>query len=281
MKNIHCSVIIVTYNSQPHLPKAIECLESQTRQPDQIILVDTGSEDPLYLEKYRSKKNITLAFAEKNSGFCRGNNLGSSLVSPNSDYIFLLNPDAFIDPHYLENAIRYMEKPENKKTGAVTGKTYGFDLSKSLPTGKYDTTGIFKTWYGRWYDRAQGAQIQQALYNAQEEIPAICGAVFFCRKKALDEVKLRKEQILDETFYMYKEDIDLSLRLRKKGWNLVFLPELTAYHCRGWNRDRSKMPRFMRLCSAMNDLRLQKHQFSFTGLIYSGMKYIFVKFFDK
>lgn len=281
MKKPFCSIIIVTYNSQIHLPKAFDCLEKQTVPPDQIILVDTGSSDSSYLEEYTRKKNVTVAFAEKNAGFCKGNNLGMAHVPHHADYVFLLNPDAFLTAHFLENAIAYMEKSESHRVGALTGTTYGFDIHSDHPTNRYDTTGVFRTWYGRWYDRGQGQDVNIDLFKSEEEVPAICGAVFFCRKKALDEIRLRKEQILDDTFYMYKEDIDLSLRLRKKGWSLIFLPELKAYHCRGWNHDRSKMPRRMRLCSAKNDLRLQKHLFSFTGLVYSGMKYLFVKFFDR
>ncbi len=282
MKNAQpvCSVIIVTYNSQVHLPKAMACLEQQSRPADQIILVDAGSSSCDYLDAFRKHPRVDIAIAEKNTGFCKGNNIGFSKVRPGCDYVFLLNPDAFLAPSYLEDAIGFLERPENSIYGALTGTTLGYDIATDQPTGKYDTTGIFKTWYGKWYDRRQGEPIQAANYRVKEDLPAICGAVFFCRKKAVDEVLIRGNEILDQTFFMYKEDIDLSLRLRRQGWKLAFVPQLTAYHCRGWNPDRSKMPRRMRLCSARNELRLQARHLSPIGLLYSGLKYTLVNFFD-
>lgn len=280
MKNPFCSVIMVTYNSQLHLPKAMECLEKQTRLPNEIVLVDTGSKNHDYLIPYQHNPRVKVVMAEKESGFCKGNNIGMAHVSKTSDYVFLLNPDAFLTEGYLEQAIAFMEKPEHAKCGALTGSTLGYDLAADCPTGKYDTTGIFKTWYGRWYDRSQGHFLQSDLFSTQEHVPAICGAVFFCRKRALEEVMLRGNEILDNTFYMYKEDIDLSLRLRSRGWDLLFLPNLVAYHCRGWKANRSKMPRKMRLCSARNEFRLQVRCFCFIGIVYSGIKIFCVKLLD-
>jgi GT2 family glycosyltransferase len=275
-----CSVIIVTYNSQIHLPKAMACLNKQSRPADQIILVDTGSSSYNYLETFREQSNVHIVTAEKNSGFCKGNNIGFNKVRPDCDYVFLLNPDAFLTFSYLEEAIAFLENPENANYGALTGTTLGYDINVDQPTGKYDTTGVFKTWYGKWYDRHQGDSLSTANYKTNEDLPAICGAVFFCRKQALDAVLIRGHEILDQSFYMYKEDIDLSLRLRAKGWKLAFVPQLIAYHCRGWNPDRTKMPRRMRLCSARNELRLQTRQLSPIGLLYSGLKFTLVKFLD-
>lgn len=278
MNKIHCSVIIVTYNCPQHISKAIEALNRQTRPADQIILVDTGSKDRSYLESYPKLSNVELHFGERECGFCVGNNIGFSKVSPQCDYVFLLNPDAFLTPTYLEEAIAYMEA--HPQVGAITGTTLGYQMDKDAPTGLYDSTGIFRTWYGHWYDRAQGEEYQPHQYSAIEEIPAICGAVFFCRKKALDQVLLHSTQIFNESFYMYKEDIDLSLRLQRKGWKLHYVPHLVAYHCRGWNPDRSKMPKRLRLCSASNEFRIHASMLSPIGMTYSALKYLTVRCFN-
>lgn len=275
-----CSVIIITYNSQLHLQKAMECLNLQTLPPQQIILVDTGSRDKDYLESYKSMPNVTILYAEAQTGFCKGNNLGFMHVSPTSRYLFLLNPDAFLEPDFIEKASNIMDLPESRNIGAITGISMGYDIVRDKPTGKYDTTGIFQTWYGHWYDRAYGVSLDSLTFSKPEELPAICGALFFCRKEALDDVLIRSRELLDSTFYMYKDDIDLSLRLRRKGWNLLFHPSLLAYHCRGWNPDRSKMERKMRLCSAKNELTLHWREGFFPGIVYSGIKYLSVKLFD-
>ncbi len=274
-----CSIIIVTYNSQKHLPKALECLESQTACPHEIIIVDTGSANHDYL--YSKKiSNIKVVIAEKDSGFCKGNNIGFSHLSTHSQFVFLLNPDAFIEPRYLEDAVAFMQKKEHACYGALTGTTLGYDIVQDKPTGKYDTTGVFNTWYGRWYDRAQGQLHRPNDFKHQEDLPAICGAVFFCRRQALEETLIRGSEILDNRFYMYKEDIDLSQRLKRKGWKLAFVPHLEAYHCRGWNPDRKKMPRRLRLYSARNECLINLRRRSICGAIYSGLKYAAVKFFN-
>lgn len=274
------SVILVTYNCPDYLEKAIGCLNAQSHQADQIIIVDTGSRDSGYLFSYHQYPNVSVHFAEKESGFCKGNNVGWTKVAPDADYVFLLNPDAFLTSDYLKNAVDFMEDSYHADCGAITGMTLGYDLKKNHPTGKYDSTGIFRTWYGKWYDRGQGMDVCPDLFANQEELPGICGAVFFCRKKALDQVLIRGTELLDSTFYMYKEDIDLSIRLRKKKWKLFYVPKLVAYHCRGWNPDRSKMSRKVRLCSAKNEFRIQFKNGCLPGLLYSGLKFSAVKLFD-
>jgi GT2 family glycosyltransferase len=274
------AVIIVTHNSELHIDKAIACVNQQTLPATYIILVDSGSRDPSYLHNYALYSNVDITYAEGDIGFCKGNNIGMAKVPKDCDYVFFLNPDAFLTPTYLEKATAFMESPENQKCGALTGTLLGYDINNDCTTGTYDSTGIFQKWYGHWYDRGQGQKYVPEKYSSQEEIPAICGAAFFCRKKSLDEILLRGNEVLDNTFYMYKEDIDLSIRLRQMGWKLVFIPELTAYHCRGWVHDRSKIPRELRLASARNELILHKRLKAPISMTYSLLKYAAVKLLD-
>jgi GT2 family glycosyltransferase len=121
---------------------------------------------------------------------------------------------------------------------------------------------------------------KSTLYQERQQIPAICGAVFFTRKCALEEVMIKGNEVFDSSFYMYKEDIDLSLRLKKKGWGLYFVPDLVCYHCRGWSRDRKDMPRRFRLCSAKNEMTIQWKRRNPIALFYSLGKYCLVRWFD-
>jgi N-acetylglucosaminyl-diphospho-decaprenol L-rhamnosyltransferase len=273
-----CSVIIVTYNSEFYLAETMACLKKQTQAANEILIVDTGSTSLNYLKPY--EKDVKIIITDQGSGFCKGNNIGLEQSCCLSSYIFFLNPDAFIAEDYLEKALSFMEDPSNRRCAAVTGTTLGYDNRLKKTTGRYDTTGVFSKWYGGWFDRGQGTSYQKDLYIKIEEIPAICGAVFFSRRQALNEVLIREKEVFDNNFYMYKEDIDLSLRLRRKGWKLMFKPDLLAYHCRGWNLDRSKMPRRVRLCSASNELKINVRRFSFIGTLYSGLKYTAVKLLD-
>ncbi len=276
-----CAIIIITRNSQKFLYKAIAAVEMQTVQPKQIIIVDTGSEDLSYLTPYREKNSVTVVIGEKDMGFCRGNNLGYKYVSPDIDYVLLLNPDAFLFENFLEKAGEYMEQPENRSCAILTGKVFSYNIDRDTPTGLYDTTGIFQTGYGRWFDRGQGVAVAENLYTQIESVPAICGALMFCRKTDLDEVLIRKEEIFDSSFFMYKEDIDLSIRMRQKGKHLTYHPDLKAYHCRGWNPDRKQMPKKLRACSARNELKIHWRLRSPIKSAYSALKYAAVVLFNR
>lgn len=271
------AIIIVTYNSQLHLPKAMECLQKQTMQPAQVVIVDSGSSDITYLQQYQTNPLVEIVYDAQDVGFCVGNNIGYAKIHPDIRFVFFLNPDAFLTEHFLEKAVQFMEEPKHAACGALTGLVLKYDMQRDQPHNVYDSTGVFHTWYGRWYDRAQGMVHDAAQFRDIEPIPAICGAVLFCRKQALDTVMLPNQEVFNSGFYMYKEDIDLSLRLRQKKWKLYFHPQLLAYHCRGWTPRRKDMPRKMRLHSAKNELKINSRYLFPVGAAYSLLKYFAVK----
>lgn len=275
-----CAVIIVTHNSQGPLPLCLKALKAQTRQPKQIILVDSGSQDIDYLREWESDAAVSLHVAGENIGFCCGNNRGMAEVNSEIKYVLFLNPDAFLTPAFIEKAIALMDEPSSSRIGAISGLLLGYNLADHQPTGRIDSMGIFRTWYGRWYDRGQGDENDPARTMQREDVPALCGALMFCRAEALRSVELGRDIVMDPEFFMYKEDIDLSLRLRRQGWTLCFDPGLVAYHCRGWKENRAQVPRDLRLLSAKNEMRLYRRMKS-PCYLYSVLKYLLVRVWDK
>lgn len=278
-KNGSVAVIIVTHNSERFICKAWESLERQTKKADKIVIVDSGSKDKQYLAPLGKKEGVRIIFAGDDIGFCKGNNIGYQALSSAYDFILLLNPDAFLFPDFIEKAVSFMEEKVNKECGALSGTLFGYDILEDKPTNRYDSTGIFRSLWGSYGDRNQGKRVDEGSFNAVEEVPAICGALMFLRAEALTGLG-KKREIFDETFFMYKEDIDLSFRLRKKGWSILFNPALSAYHCRGWSSDRRKMPRQFRLCSARNEMTINWRLRSPLGVAYSSCKYLAVKILD-
>lgn len=260
----------------------MQCIAQQTYPADRVLIVDSGSNSRGYLESYEKQPSIEVRYAGEDIGFCCANNIGMQHLPAHIDYLFLLNPDAFLTPQYLEQAVQFMEKADNASVGALSGALLGYDIDRDAPTGLYDSTGVFRTWYGKWVDRSQGEACSSAASNTRaiEHVPALCGAAFFCRMQAIEQVLIRGCELLDATFYMYKEDIDLSIRLRDKGWRLAFIPDLHLYHCRGWSKNRAAMPRKLRLSSAWNELRIQRRLKQPVPIAYSCLKYAAVKFFD-
>jgi len=273
------AVIIVTYNSARVLRRCIEALLSQIRLPDAVIVVDNASEDSSYLDFLRELSLCRLIPLSRNEGFCGGNNLGYAAAS-GFDYILFLNPDAFLAPSFIRDALAAMADPENSAVGVLSGTLLGFDVVAGGPTGKLDSTGIFQTWYGKWYDRGQGEQYSAIEIDSDkiETVPALCGALMFCRKQALEEATLRGREIFDDTFFMYKEDVDLSLRLKRRGWTIGFCAKLRCYHGRGWT-NRNMMTPISKYLSARNELRVCLRN-NAKGLLYSALKYFYVSFIE-
>jgi N-acetylglucosaminyl-diphospho-decaprenol L-rhamnosyltransferase len=268
------AVVIVTYDSGQVLGMCLEALAAQTRRPNLIVIVDNRSADPSYLEVVPDDPQFRLIRSTRNDGFCGGNNRGYALAQ-RCKYVLFLNPDAFLSTRFIEEALEWMEQPESARVGCVTGALLSFDVVHRQPTGRIDSTGIFQTWYGRWFDRGRDAAWNEASERGpREDITAACGALMFCRTEALEEVVLRRGEIFDSRFFMYKEDIDLSLRLSARGWRVVYSPSLICYHGRGW-KDRTRVSFWARLLSVRNELRVC-WRYRRTGLPFSLLKYAFV-----
>jgi N-acetylglucosaminyl-diphospho-decaprenol L-rhamnosyltransferase len=275
MKSI--AVVIVTYNSEQFFSHCLTALEKQSRQPDHVVIVDSGSKSTEYLKSTDLSTIKCAVVLKSNVGFSVGCNVGWEL-SRDYDFVLFLNPDAFLTPDFLERALQFMEEDANKKVGMLTGTLLGYDIDLNRPTGLVDSTGVIQTWYGQSIDRDQGKPISVLdRYPQPNSIPAICGAVLLARRTAL-YVIAKEDVLFDPDYFMYKEDIDLSWRAVRAGWTLIHHPGLTAYHCRGW-KGRHAASRKMRMLSARNDIKLFV-RFRSPYLMYALVKYGLVWTFD-
>lgn len=268
------SVVIVTYNSQSVIFNCINALMDQSLRANRIIILDNCSSDPTYLDSLSEYDSVEVFRSSKNFGFCAANNIGFRNCR-DSDYILFLNPDAFLEKNFLSGAIEWIEMPENENVGILTGLLLGFDILNGIGTGNVDSSGIFQSWYGRWYDRYQGRALPEVVANfVCEEVPAACGALMLCRSKALISCLVRDDEVFDEKFFMYKEDIDLSIRVRRTGWKIVFEPKLKCWHCRGWTA-RKAMPYWTKMHSVQNEVRVSVRNRG-RGILYSLIKLVYV-----
>ena len=264
------AVIIVTHNSQPVLGQCLASLEKQTVKPDSIVIVDSGSADIGYLESCHNDQ-ISI-HKEKNIGFSQANNLGYQSIDPATDFVLFLNPDGFPAPSSIELAVDFFN--QNKDVGCIGGRLLGFDCAQQKATNTIDSTGVFRKWYGRWYDRDQG-EVDNGQHSTQQDVPAACGAFLFCRNAMLDQVALADGVVFDPAFFLYKEDIEFCLRIRKTGWRIVYLPEIRALHCRGW-QGRQQIPYQLRMTAVRSELLLyQKHPSPY--IIWALSKYALVR----
>jgi GT2 family glycosyltransferase len=246
-------VVIVTYNSGATVVRTVRSLFAGSRPPDEVVVVDNASRDDAPLDELEPiDRRVRLAAQPSNLGFCAGNNVGYRLMAAHP-FVLFLNPDAFVSPAFIERALVAFER--DVRMGALGPKLLTVDARTLTPTGNIDSTGIFQTSYGRWFDRGRGQADDGRYDGAAVDVPALCGAALFCRRAALAEVA-PDGAVFDESFFMYKEDIDLSLRLTRAGWRVVFDPALTVQHVRGSTADRRSMPSWARRRSLTNEWRI-------------------------
>ncbi len=268
------AAIIVTHNSEAVIHECVDRLLLQTGVTLSIIIVDSGSLCSKYLDKYTDNVRVTL-YRTSNIGFSAANNIGFTLCPLETKFVAFINPDLFVQPQTLEHAIlRLQQMPQ---VACLTAKLLLYVIERNLPTGRIDSTGIFRKFYGRWYDRGLGQQ-DAGQYDHSAFLPAACGGFLVCRREALLEAALPEGGIFDPDFFLYKEDIELSLRLRKHGWGIFYDPRLVVYHCRGWSKKRADIAYSLREMSARNEIVLyQKHPSVY--VVWAVFKWLLVRVF--
>lgn len=274
------SIVIVTYNSSRHLVRCLEDIAKQHYPVDEVIVVDNNSADVEKLRAVVMAANMPVRLLESdvNLGYALGANRGTAGIRIDSQFILYVGPDTFLAPNYVGNGIEYLMRTENLGVAAVSGKLLGYDFETGKPTGLIDSTGVDEAWYGRWFDRWQGCHDGPKCDELSADVPALCGTALLCRVECLRSIeKGPPYSVYDSSFFMYKEDIELSLRLRAAGYSLRYNPGMIAYHCRGW--DRKKMSRRAKILSARNEAQLNANR-GMVKFAYSILKLYFVSRFD-
>ena len=267
---IRLRAIIVTHNSEPVLSRCLEHLTCQTLPCSSIHIVDSGSDSTEYLDQLEDTYAVQVV-KKGNIGFSSANNIGAAILPRDTNVLVFLNPDTFLPEDYLQQAVQRLE--QSPESAVVSGTLEKYDIRDGKALGIYDSSGIFRTWYGRWYDRDQGMPIS-TVSRKSSFLPAACGALLVCRFSTLQPFL---PEIFPEEFFLYKEDIELCLRLRKNGWKILYDPSLLAYHGRGWQKSRGKMPYSLRLLAAQSEILLYKRHPS-PYMLWAILKYLLVRY---
>ncbi|MBW6536153.1 MAG: glycosyltransferase [Mariniphaga sp.] len=226
------SVIIVNYNVKHFLEQCLHSvLKASKTISSEIFVVDNNSVDgstQLVKEKF---PQVHLIENKENVGFSKANNQAIRLSK--GKYILLLNPDTVVEEDTFIKIIRFMnEHPDAGGLGVkmIDGKGNFLPESKrGLPTpwvAFYKMFGLSKLFpksnkFGKYH-------LSYLSENETHEVEVLAGAFMLMRKETLDKVGL-----LDETFFMYGEDIDLSYRITQGGYKNYYFPETTIIHYKG------------------------------------------------
>ena len=238
------SVHIVTYNSATDIENCLEAVFQQNYPMEQILVIDNASSDSTVdiLEEYLYQGKIHLVKNEINNGFAGAHNQALSMTT--SEFVLILNPDVTLHQDYLYHLIKRMnEKP---KVGSITGKLF-YERTDIM-----DSTGLLIYRSRRAFERGTGEK-DLGQYDQHKEIFGVSGAAALYRREMIQDISI-DEEFFDETFFAYKEDVDVAWRARLFGWEAEFVPQAVGFHKRGWGSERKRqaIPLKLRKLSYMN-----------------------------
>ena len=219
--------MILNFNGEKYLKNCLGSVLDLDMKDKEVIFVDNASTDNSLSFVERNYPGISIIKNDKNEGYARGANIG--IEKCKGDYVLIINPDIVFEPDYLKNLITRLHG--DSKIGAIIGKLRKYDFEGKCKTNIMDSAGLEIYKNRRCVDRGQGA-VDIGQFDSPEEVFGITGACPLYRKKALDDCQVEGE-FFDGDFFTYKEDVDLSWRMRLMGWKCFYEPSAVAYHCRG------------------------------------------------
>lgn len=232
------SVIIVSYNVRHFLEQCLNSVSGASKGIRcEVFVVDNNSADGSWSMVRTLFPEVTLIRNTCNAGFAKACN--QALKAASGEFVLLLNPDTVVEENAFRKCIDFMCNHDD--AGALgpmmidgNGK-FLRESKRSLPTpliSFYKMTGLTKLFpkshlFSRYYMEHIGK-------DEAAEIEVLTGAFMFIRRKALE-----KTGLLDENFFMYGEDIDLSYRLTKAGFKIFYYPEVKIIHYKGQSSKES------------------------------------------
>ncbi|HUS69448.1 MAG TPA: glycosyltransferase family 2 protein [Anaerolineae bacterium] len=223
------SVVIVSYNTRELLRgclgSVLAVLDSRVKH--EVIVVDNASTDGSVAMIRDSFPQVCLLANSQNRGFAAGNN--QAIQQSSGQYVMLLNPDTLVLKGALESLMALLE--ERRDAGVVGPKLLFPDGSFQHSAFTFPTlVMIFLDFFPLHYrllDSRINGRYPRSLYERAEPFPIDhpLGAALMVRRAVIEEVGL-----LDESFFMYCEEIDWCLRIKKAGWRILCVPRAEIVH---------------------------------------------------
>jgi len=263
------SVIIVNYNVKHFLEQCLNSVYTAITNIDaDVWVVDNNSVDGSCAMVKEKFPQVKLIENKDNPGFSIANN--QAMRKSEAEYFLLLNPDTIVQEDTFSKCIDFMDaNPEAGGLGVkmVDGRGKFLPESKrSLPTPMVSFYKIFGLSAlfpkSKTFSKYHLGHLSE---NQTHEIEVLAGAYMFMRKSTLDKVGL-----LDETFFMYGEDIDLSYRIVKGGFKNYYFPETQILHYKGESTKKGSVNYVMVFYNAMI-IFARKHFSKKNANIYSGL----------
>lgn len=210
------SVIIINWNSSVYLKRCLSSLTVQTIQPVKIIVIDNGGTDHGLFRLQIEYPDIEWINLEKNIGFAAANNLGARRAE-GSDWIALLNPDAFPEPEWIAHLLIAAQQHPRYSF-------FGSEMVSAADPNRLDGIGdVYHTSGLVW--RHKHGSIPCRKDRIRREIFSPCAAAALYRLDAFLDAGG-----FDEHYFCYSEDVDLGFRLRLRGHRCLHVPDAVVRH---------------------------------------------------
>ncbi len=238
-------LVILNYNTRDVLRECLRSLGETRGVAVEIVVVDNASSDgsaEMVRAEFQAQpsSNVRLIASAVNGGYAYGNNLAlrEFLARPQPPRaLMLLNSDTHVPPDALRNLMAFLDA--HPDAGAVGPKlvlrdgTLDLACRRSFPTPQvslYRMLGLAKLFpQSKRFGRYNLTYLDE---NETAQVDSVVGAAMLMRTAALQQAG-----ILDETFFMYGEDLDLALRIKQNGWKVYYYPGATILH---YKRESSK-----------------------------------------
>ena len=251
------SIIIVSFNVKEFLEQAINSIKKSCKDLQyELFVVDNASSDGSVDFIQKKFPEIHLIANLENRGFASANNQALKLAS--GKFILLINPDTIVQEDTFSVILDFFE--HHSECGMVGCKILNPDGSlqlacrRSFPTpwvGLTKIVGLSKLFpksklFGRY-------NLTYLNPDQTYEVEAISGSFMFFRREVIDKVGH-----LDESFFMYGEDLDWCYRIREAGWKIYYLPDTKIIHFKGESSKKSDKDLIIQFYRAMK-LFVEKH----------------------
>jgi GT2 family glycosyltransferase len=256
-------VVIVSYNVEQLLRDCLQSVFASDGVRTEVVVVDNHSSDGSVQMVRDEFPQARLIASPHNGGFAYANNLAlrAYLARPANErprYVLLLNPDTVVPPRALAEMVGYLDaRPEVGAAGPkliLPDGSLDYACRRSFPT---PTVALYRmVGLSRLFPRSRRFGRYNLTYlspDVETEVDSVVGAFMLVRGRVLDEVGL-----LDETFFMYGEDLDWAFRIKERGWTIRYNPAVTVLHYKGQSSRQRRARATVEFYRAM-ELFYRKH----------------------
>jgi GT2 family glycosyltransferase len=226
-------IVIVNYNTRDQLRDCLQSVEANCGVSCKTYVVDNCSTDASAAMVRAEFPRVQLIASNHNGGYSYANNLGLRAIltlDPAPPFVLLLNPDTVLPADGLAQMIAFMRA--HPDAGIAGPKLVMADGSLDLACRRSFPSPELAIYHSLGLDERFPTHKRFARYNMTYlddnqmiEVDSVVGAFMLIRVEALVQVGL-----LDESYFMYGEDLDFALRIKRKGWKVYYNPAVRVLH---------------------------------------------------